>query len=350
MRHFVLKIGGARLNQLRRARRVIGIQKTPLRHIVAAGHNVDEPPAVGPPQPHKKARVALVIHRLVIRRVRPQPVPVDAHRTMMLVQHGIVQRPVVVAPHQAVVGVGYRIRQRGARLQVNNADGEPFRPVKVHAVGRQPVVGAVLKPANARVIPSLRQPVHIQQRLLRPVGAAPPPAVDGILPALLKANIVVVLALLLGHGIVILLDAPPDFGVQRFLPRAQGLQKSLRVGVFGPQVRHRRRVVRIPQPAPGVGTGVAVSREGIGTLRRNGSGGHLVRRSHRIVISSYADYADNVARWRNGANGFGANGERSQQGLEPTDRMAPRAPHSSPAGSARTDSDMETMASISSPR
>ena len=267
----------------------------------------------------------------------------------MLVQHGIVQRPVVVAPHQAVVGVGYRIRQRGARLQVNDADGEPFRPVKVHAVGRQPVVRAVLKPANARVIPSLRQPVHIQQRLLRPVGTAPPPAVNGILPALLKANIVVILALLLRHRIVILLDAPPDFGVQRFLPRAQGLQKRLRVGVFGSQVRHRRRVVRIPQPAPGVGTGVAVGGEGIGTLRRNGRGGHLVRRSHRVLLSSYADCADNALAGETEPTDLGPTGNGSHKDWS-QGTGGRRAPHSSPAGSARTDSDMETMASISSPR
>ena len=155
--HVVLEIRVARFDQRRNRVGIVGIQEAPLRHIVAAGYDVNESPAIGFAGADEKTWVLFVIDQFIVGRVIPQGVPVDAHRAVVLVQHRVIERVRRrrIAPLQTVVGIRDGVGQGLAGFQVQNQDGELFGAVEIHAVGDQSVVRAVFKRPYAGVVVAL---------------------------------------------------------------------------------------------------------------------------------------------------------------------------------------------------
>ena len=112
----VLEIRGPRFNQRQFRVGVIGVQETPFRHIVAAGYDVDETPAVGFAGADEETGILFLIDEFIVGRVISQRVPVDAHRPVMFVKHRVVEGAAVVGPFQAVVGIRDGVGQRSRQF------------------------------------------------------------------------------------------------------------------------------------------------------------------------------------------------------------------------------------------
>ena len=303
----VLVVAHAGPEHVERAVRPVGVEQP-----VLGGHRLrrrDQQVALRPALPDLAVErlVRLLVDEDVLglrgaQRVPPDLVPAQRLGMLARVEEGAV----VVGPDEVARHLRQLVVEQGVGGQVLHTDGVDAAAFNVYRIAEQAPVGADLQRRHlAKVVP-LGQGVDVEQNMLlidrrpgvrhrpgvnqrrrasrrRPVDR--PSAVDGVLPPILVAGVVKVLALPVRHRHVGLLDAPLDLGEQGLLQRFGRRHHRLRVGVLRLQIRGDRRVAAVAQPMvvvdPHHAVGLVAHGSNPSPRRRNAGRGQRSRRGRR---------------------------------------------------------------------
>ncbi len=195
--------------------------------------------------------------------------PVDAVRAQGLrilfrVEEGLV----VIGPGVIAGHLPDPVGQQLAGPEVLEADGSDAASHRVDREGHDGLVGAQVAGAEAVELVAPGHGGHVEKDFLR-AGIDLLPAVEGVrLPGPVAA-VVLVVPVTVGDARVILLDTAHDLVKEGLLQRLGLLQDRLGVSVLGFEVGDHGRVLPLPHPVVGIGSGVAVRG---GDLVRNALG------------------------------------------------------------------------------
>ena len=195
--------------------------------------------------------VLLLVQQRVRGWIRAEHVDADAQaeqrdRVLLDVQDA----SVVGGPGHRLVHIRHGVRQQCAGLQRLEPQRVLATTDRVLGVREQAVVVARLERTEVVEVESPGLLAQVEQDLLGRIDLSRPARVDGVFVAGLEAAVIPVAVVPVRDGRIVLADAADDFGVERFLERAQPRRERLAVGVLGLQVlehlRRRARVVAQP--------------------------------------------------------------------------------------------------------
>ena len=204
-----------RLHQDRLGGRIGGGDKAHFARLVVAGGD-DQPVFLrGQPGADAEGLVFLLVERDVAFNRCADHVQLGFERAPFLGRRAVDQCRIVRDPHQIAAQVFEHVGQQLAGLQVLDPCGVAFRAVGVGRIGQITPVLADRSRAEAEIFEALGQLVLVDQQLVRPARRRLAPVL-AILRAFLELGPVDVVAVLLGHRAVVLLDTRAHLGEQGF--------------------------------------------------------------------------------------------------------------------------------------
>ena len=232
----------ARGDQPRLRRRLVRLEHAQLAgHVVARGDH-DEAPRVGLADADEEGAVGLLVDRAVVARGRAQDMGLDPEGAQVLVELDVEQGLAVGRPDHRAAGVGERVVEHPAAVDLLDGDGEALGAVGIGAVGQQGLVRADVEIAQGEVVVALGQRRLVEDQLLAVLPADRGAEPLAVLRALLEAPPVEVGAVLGRDRGIVFLEAPLELVEDPAGQRLARRHDRLEVGVLGLQVVEHRGV------------------------------------------------------------------------------------------------------------
>ena len=264
----------ARLDEARGRCRRVGVDEVDLARLVVVGIDEDELRRLRRRERDVVADVLLLVDEDIGFDRRADRMPVDLQRAVVVVEAHIEQRPAVVGPHEGSARVGDAVGEVQTGREVADADGVELGSTVVARVGKQRMIGAVLRVPEVPIGLALGLGVAVEEHGLG-AARARAAAEQRILPAGDEARGVGEGPVGRRHGAVVLLEAPLHLQEQLVLEPPGVGELGIAEGVLGLEIGadlrvERGRIAHHVLPVAGLEPGIVVDK--LGAVPGRGAG------------------------------------------------------------------------------